>query len=145
MQKKTKIECISVISMQKFGLNMVFSLSTTIFLKFGLFYTKKKVDYLKYYLKTLLLLCNIMYNYTRYDQNITVILNFFKKYFFFINNYLVSFKIIPVLMPAFLFCFQSSKHFWSAIFGIANSFCYDFSLICLIVAKQDVWSLVSMS
>ena len=37
------------------------------------------------------------------------------------------------LMPAFFF--KSSKHFWKAMLGIANSFCIDFSFISSIIAK----------
>ena len=76
------------------------------------------------------------HTYTRCDPKIIVILNFFKNYLFICL--LVLFKVTPlrckILMPPFFF--QSSKHFWNALSGIANNHCFDFSFISSIIAKR---------
>ena len=67
-------------------------------------------------------------------SNFFLYLNFFKKVCtFFINYYLVAFKVTPLryntLMPAF---FQPLKHFWNVLFVIPNSCSFNFSFISLI-------------
>ena len=57
--------------------------------------------------------------------------------FNFINIYLIPFKVTSLrynpLIPAF---FQSSKHFWNALFGIVNCQCFNFSFISSIDTKH---------
>ena len=56
-----------------------------------------------------------------------------------INNYLLSFKLTPRPSDIIYLCqrfFQSSKHFWNVLFGIANSSSFDYSFISSIVVKH---------
>ena len=71
---------------------------------------------------------------------------FFKKYLFLYQQLSCPLQINPPsnIIHLLQLFFQSSKHFWNAPFGIANSSCFHFSFISTIVAKRfpfvDVFS-----
>ena len=72
----------------------------------------------------------------RYDQKLTVF-NFFKKYLFIYQKVSCPLQSNPPqIIHSCQGFFQSSKHFRYALFGIANSFDFDFSFISSIVAER---------
>ena len=77
--------------------------------------------------------------YEMWSENIRYF-KYFQKLF--IKKYLAPFKVTLLVLCLYL-CqrfFQSSKHFWNALFGIANSFCFTF--ISSIVAKRSPFIVV---
>ena len=67
-----------------------------------------------------------------------------KNIYLFINKYFVIFKVTPLRYntPNTSVFFQSSKHFWNELSGIANSFCFEFSFISL--SQNPFFSSVSL-
>ena len=85
---------------------------------------------------------NLLYIHTRCDQKIIVIFNFFKKYLFIYQSCPLQSNPPSDVTHLWQRFFQSLKHFWKALFGIANSFCFDFSFISSNIAKRFLSSSV---
>ena len=76
--------------------------------------------------------------YTRCDQKITFVLNFFKGCLFFYEQLSCPFKINPLRYNIFMSAFfPILETLLKRPFGIANSSCFNFSFISSIVAKRD--------